>query len=47
MAKNPKKVKNPPPQNTSSEKIPLTQHQTRKRIEDILEQREFDKQYGA
>lgn len=47
MAKTPKKIKNPPVQTTSSEKIPLTQHQTRKRIEDILEKREFDKQYGA
>ncbi|HDY7615411.1 hypothetical protein [Vibrio vulnificus] len=29
----------------SDEKKPLTQHQTRKRIEDILEQKEFEKQY--
>lgn len=30
----------------TNEKKALTQHQTRKRIEDILEQKEFEKQYG-
>ncbi|ELX4205749.1 hypothetical protein QJ367_000286 [Vibrio vulnificus] len=30
----------------ADEKKPLTQHQTRKRIEDIWEQKEFEKQYA-
>ncbi|HFQ5401864.1 TPA: hypothetical protein ACGVBQ_000811 [Vibrio vulnificus] len=30
----------------ADEQKPLTQHQTRKRIEDILEQKEFEKQYA-
>ncbi|WP_306331786.1 hypothetical protein [Vibrio injensis] len=46
MAKAPKKTKTTVPQADSNEKIPLTQHQTRKKIEDILEQRAFEKQYG-
>ncbi len=47
MAKAPKKSKATEPQANSNEKLPLTQHQTRKRIEDILEQRAFEKQYGS
>lgn len=43
MAKPSKKPSDKDLNSVTDEKKPLTEHQTRKKIEDIMEQRKFDK----